>query len=86
MACACGSRELRHESADTRETGGVTYRDRLSYGGAWMTAVEIMGWWKERGFLVHAWVEPLPIRHAIHRPVYMVRSDLLNGAPRARAA
>lgn len=60
----------------------MTYRDRLSYGGAQMLAIEIANWWRERGYPgIRTWVEPTPIRFPVDRPVYAVRSNMVNGKP-----
>jgi len=60
----------------------MSYRDRISFSGANMLAVEIANWWRERGHPgIQTWVEPIPLRFAVDRPVYMVRSNMVNGKP-----
>ena len=44
-------------------------------------AIEIANWWRERGYEVEVWVEPIPLKFVFDRPVYSVRSNMVNGVP-----
>jgi hypothetical protein len=51
----------------------------LTEEGAEELATNIMLYWAGKGHTVTAWVEPVARRNG----VFQVRSDLINGAPRA---
>ena len=69
-------------------------QDRFRKEGAEVLARTIQRKWREKGCEVKVWVEPLTDMTAISRlaiakrdePLYVVRSDMVNGLPRVPVA
>ena len=68
-------------------------RDTLSSTSAYKLAQQIEDYWLGEGYIVRAWIEP--VRAAIKsestgedqvQTIFQVRSDLINGVPKASSA
>lgn len=55
-------------------------KDSFTLDRAETLARKISRYWRNKGHQVRAWVEPIPGTEG--EPMYQVRSDLINGAPR----
>lgn len=57
--------------------------DWMTEHGAHVLAARVVAYWKERGHhFVQVWVEKGQKYNKTGAPIYVVRSNLLNGAPR----
>lgn len=64
-------------------------KDGLSSAAAQALAEQIRSVWAAQGYEVNAWVEAAQHRAPTHgrtEPIYVVRTDMVNGMPRRRAS
>jgi hypothetical protein len=72
--------------ANSRSIGKFSSRS-WTFDGAEELALKIQEYWLAKGRVVHTWVEPVPgfSKGKSETPIWQVRSDLTNGAPRAKS-